>query len=552
MSKENFQKRVNDIAQRAQQMRNLCIAPQFHPVTRQFIADEGARVAAIDAVAQDMPMFESLKDEHRIQIVSGMASSVAEYSNQFGEYPRDEVLATAHKTMENMLLLEGAKADGDQGQMMMESIGQSISKSSEGVEIRARMVGLILPTLLATATSDLVTYVPGATDEIEIFKIRRLTGSAFGDMPKGVEIDDATVGQYSQLRQRFLFPEAQQPDGSMTEHVFTSATDLVNTKIDIPFKKKSVSIFFNRKRVARDFGQNNGKLSGEVILEDGTSISLSGDIDYTKGIVTVKAFSALPADSELHIEFEVDIESKPELIPKIDHDMDSCKLRPYEVAIAADATIQTMFAMKREYGIDYQSMQMSHMRNYLANEKAMKHLLDVTFACKYSTSFNLYCPAGEDWKLHRELLREKLLTISKEILKHTKRVGLSGLFAGYQACTALKALGTEFFTPPEGYVQTGNIHYAGLLFGMYRVYEVPMELPDLGPWDVLCYGRGQSHAEAGYVASDAIPPTMYNHPIGSQLRSSETLWGLSYGEVHPFDGEEYFYKLTLENTPPAP
>lgn len=545
-TKKRFNERVEDISLRAQAMRNLCVDSQFDPATGNFISDEAERAAAIDAIAAQDPMFESLDPSHRAQICTGMASAVAEYEKMHGELPRDEVFATAHKAMENMLMLEGKDRNGSEAAMMMESIGQSLS-TSEGVELRAKMVGLILPTMLATATGDAVTHIPAANDELEIFKVQRIAGTNFGDFRRGDVIDDTTVGQYSQMRQRYPFVAEQLPDGVKKQHVFTPKTDLANTTIDIPLKKGSVSIFFNRARVARDFEQKNGKLYGDIKV-GGTTVNINGTIDYATGVVTVDTSAALPADSDLHVEFEVDIEAKPELIPTIDHDMFSCKLRPSQSAIAADATIQAMFTMQREFGVDLKSMQMSQMRNFLANEKAVKHLQDMNFACRRSTSFNLYVPVGEDWKLHREKLHEEFQKISQTILAATRTTGLRGMFAGIQASTILKSLGAPFFTPAPNYQQTNRVHYAGLLFGVWKVYEAPVVIDE---WDILCYGRGASHSEAGYVAGDAVPATMYNHPIGVNLRSRNTLWELSYGEIHPFDGADYFMRLTLKNEAPA-
>lgn len=541
----NFNKRVEDIAERAHVMRELCVNSQFDARSGEFIADEATRAAAIDAVAATMPMFESLSPEHRVQVVTAMASSVAEFERTYGELPRDEVLAAAHKSMEGMLLLEGKSGDSEAA-MMMESIGKSLS-SSEGVELRAKMVGLVLPTMLATATSDAVTYVPAQNDEIEIFRIHRIASTNFGDFKRGTRIDEETVGQYSQMRQRYPFVQAQQPDGVKKEFTFTAKTDLPNTSEDIPFKKGTVNVYFNRRIVARDFEQKNGLLYGRIELDGGEAINVNGTIDYNTGAITVTTSDLLPTGSELHAEFEIDIEAKPELIPTIDHEMESCKLRPSQSAIAVDASIQAMFAMTREYGVDLKSMQMSHMRNFLANEKARKHLRDMDFACRRSTSFNLYVPDGEDWKLHREKLHEKLLNISQQLLKATRVSGLRGVYAGVQASTVLKSLGAPFFTPAPNYKQTNEVHYAGLVFGTWKVFEAPIGIKE---WDILCYARGNSHSEAGYVASDAIPATMYNHPIGTNLRARNTLWELAYGEIHPFGGSDYFLRLTLVNEKP--
>lgn len=542
---QRFNERVEDIAIRGQEMRDLCVNSQFDAMG-QYITDPEARLASIDAAAAKVPMFESLGESHRRQIVSGMASAVAEYEQVHGELPRDEILASAHKSMEGMLLLEGKTEEGSTAGMMMESIDKSLT-TSEGVELRAKMIGLVLPTMLYTATSDAVTYIPAQNDEVEIFRIHRIAGSSFGDFKRGDKIDETTVGQYSQMRQRFPFVKAHQPEGTLKEFTFTSKTDLPNTSDDIPMKKGSVSVYFNRARVARDFEQKNGLLYGQIKAGESV-INVNGTIDYVTGVVTVTTSEALPKGSELHVEFEVDIEAQPNLIPTIDHEMESIKLQPSQAAIAVDATIQAMFKMQREFGVDLKSMQMSHMRNYLANEKSRKHLRDMDFACRRSTSFNLYVPDGEDWKLHREKMHELFLKISQMLLAATRVSGLRGMYAGIQACTVLKSLGEPFFKPAANYQQTNEVHFAGTLFGVYKVYEAPIVINE---WDILCYARGNSHSEAGYVAGDAIPATLYNHPIGTNLRQRNTLWELSYGEIHPFSGADFFLRLTLENIKPV-
>jgi hypothetical protein len=192
-------------------------------------------------------------------------------------------------------------------------------------------------------------------------------------------------------------------------------------------------------------------------------------------------------------------------------------------------------------------MQMSHMRNLLAAEKSYQHLTEMNFVCTRERTFNYYTPTGEDWKLHRERLHEELLAISSEILDVTKVTGLKGLYCGVTAANVIKTLGAPHFIPAANYRETNDIHYCGKLFGVWKVFQAPVVI---GANEILCYGRGVSHSEAGYVAGDAIPATMYNHPIGANLRARNTLYELSYGEVHPFDGQDYFYRLKLVEQAP--
>lgn len=541
--RSNFNKRIEAIHLGAQAMHNLCVESQFDSQTGIFLTDDNSRGAAILSAIANEPMFESVSQETAVGIVSGMQSAVREYENTYGHLPSDELMASAHATMRNMMMLEGAKRDGSTGAMMLESIGQSLS-TSEGVEIRAKMVGLVLPVLLETATLDAVTMIPAGANEVEIFKVYRRTGSNFGDFAAGTEIDQATVGQYSSMRQRYKFVSEQQPDGTKTTHVFDSKTDLQHTKFEIPFTKTSVSLFINHKRVARDLDSNGS----QIMTGTHNGMVINCQIDHAKGKVTVTPTSALPAGTVLHIEFEVDIERRPDLIPTIDHDMDSRILRPRQNAIAADATIQAMFTMQREFGQDLKSLQMSHMRNTLASEKATRHLVDMDFACTREETFNIYVAAGEDWRLHRERLNEVLLNVSTKILQATRTTGMTGIFAGTGASTILKSLGAPYFVAPANYQQKNAIHYAGKLFGMWKVFECPVVI---GTNDMLCYGRGSSHSEAGYVAGDAIAATMYTHPIGKGLVASNTLYELAYGEIHPFDGEDYFYRVKLIDEAPV-
>lgn len=546
--KQNFNKRIAAIAGGAQAMRNLCIESQFDSKTGEYLGHDDDRRrfdAMLEAIGNE-PIFANIDQEHAVSIVSGAQSAIRDYEQTHGELPRDEVLASGYQTMSNMLMLEGANSEGGLGQMMMESIGQSLS-TSQGVEIRAKMVGLVLPVLLETATTDAVTMMPAGSTEVEIFKVYRRTGSNFGDFAKGVEIDQSTVGQYTNMRQRYEFVEEQRPDGTRKTYTFNTKTDLVNTKVEIPFSKTSVSLWVDRRRVCRDLDAGGGMMSGLIEL-NGVKYIINCEIDYTKGKITATADKPLPAEAELHAEFEVDIESAPEFIPTIDHDMDSRILRPRQRAVAADATIQAMFTMQREFGQDLKSMQMSHMRNTLASEKATGHLIDMNFACRKEESFNIYVANGEDWKLHRERLNELLLSVSTKILKATKTTGLTGIFAGTYACNILKSLGAPHFIAPANYRQKNAIHYAGRLFGMWKVYECPNVI---GEDEMLCYGRGSSHSEAGYVAGDAISAIMYSHPIGKNLRASNTLYELSYGEIHPFNGEDYFYRVKLIDVKPT-
>ncbi|MCG6387501.1 hypothetical protein [Vibrio fluvialis] len=544
--KTTFHQRVGQIAELSSRMRNLCVESQFDAKTGLFLEHDADRRQGILSAIGNEAMFESMSDQAKIGTVTAMQSAVRDYERTYGELPRDEIFASAFQTVENMMLLEGRAEKGSVGSMMLESIGNSLSEST-GVEIRARMVGLVLPVLLETATLDAVTMIPAGANEAEIFKVYRRAGSNFGGYKAGDLIDQTTLGQYTSMKQRYAFKADQLPDGTKTEFVFDTKTDLPNTNFAIPFKKGSASVWVNRKRVAREAVMGQTTLVGTAVIAD-INYTINVAVDRTAGKMTVSPTSVLPAGVELYAEFEVDIESKPELIPIIDHDMDSRTLYPSQNVVAADATVQAMFTMQREFNTDLKSMQMSHMRNTLAAEKSQRHLEDFKFITYKEETFNIYTPSGEDWRMQRERLHEVLLHISQKILAATNTTGMTGMYAGGFAANILKSLGAPHFIAPANYRETNAVHYAGKLFGVWKVYQAPVVLE---PGEIICYGRGASHSEAGYVAGDAIAATMYTHPIGANLKARNTLYELAYGEVHPFDGEEYFYRLNIIDEEPV-
>ncbi|MCG6418902.1 hypothetical protein K6U51_12755, partial [Vibrio fluvialis] len=166
--KTTFHQRVGQIAELSSRMRNLCVESQFDAKTGLFLEHDADRRQGILSAIGNEAMFESMSDQAKIGTVTAMQSAVRDYERTYGELPRDEIFASAFQTVENMMLLEGRAEKGSVGSMMLESIGNSLSEST-GVEIRARMVGLVLPVLLETATLDAVTMIPAGANEAEIF-----------------------------------------------------------------------------------------------------------------------------------------------------------------------------------------------------------------------------------------------------------------------------------------------------------------------------------------------------------------------------------------------
>lgn len=540
MSKhENYQNRLKQIAADSGHIRSVCVQSQFD--SNGLIADEGARLAAIEAAAAVSPLFEALGD-HAGGVATSWGTALHEYVETYGCMPSDDMLASAASSLRN---ITAGLVNGNS--KMLESVKASI-ETTEGQEFRARQAGLILPVLLMAATSDAATFIPAGANETEIFRIRRHAGSTFGDYTRDEEIGEFSHGQYTQLDQLYAFPADQQPDG--TKKTFTYDSSSAGPAIKVPFYKGSVKVMVDRRECADEAQEN--KLFGTV-KRDGKEYTLTGDIQYAKGIVTLTTNEALPAGVRLHLGYDVDIELQPELIPTITHKITSVKLRPHQSVIAAEHTIQAYWMLNREFSLDLRSMQMSQMRNVLAYEKDVKNLRKMIFSAARRDTFDLTIPDGLAFREHWEMLGRSLSVISSRFLADTKVSGLVGMYCGVEAMAVIKALGSQFFTPVAGYRQVPRVHYCGILFGMYKVFEVPVEIeavkgdPEtkLGKWDCLCYARGESHTDAGIVNGDAVPATMYSHTTSKELKDRNTLWELAYCDIHPDNGAAFFSILSL-------
>lgn len=520
----------------------VCIHPQL--AGGQMIADSGARLSAIAEAAGKSPMFDAL-GEQAPMVATAWATAINCYFDAYDAMPSKAMLASAAQALANITVdMEDAR-----GVKMLDSVRSSLS-TSEGVEVRAKQAALILPTLLMCATSDAVTYIPAQANEVEIFDVRRVAGSKFGDYKQGDVLGNSAFGQYSSLNQIYAFAADNQPDGTKKAFVYDSATS--GFGVVVPFKKSSAKLWLDGAVVATEVEGQVGKLYGTTHI-DGVEVVINGTVTAATGKVELTTAVALKTGQLMLLEYDVDIEKAPELIPVIANEMQPFKLRPHESALAAEHTVQAYWTMNREFGIDTRSMQMSELRNYIAYEKDVRNLRKMILAMSKTYTFDLKVDEGQYFKEHYETLHKLLLLISQDMQVRTEVSGLVGMFCGPQACAVIKSLGAPHFQIVDGYRQVPRVHYVGKLFGQFKIYEVPVEIEvikgvaatKLGTFDCLCYARGEGHAEAGLVVGDAVPATIYNHNVNAALKDRNTIWELSYCDIHPKNGSKFFARLSM-------
>ena len=525
------------VAERAEHIRQYCHKPVIDQGTGQFIQSQREREDRLRKV-QNHTIFEGLGKSAGFAL--GCASNaIRAYCDKYGESPPDEVLAAAYLAAENLI---GAKFDGKRlvlpGDMVMES-AQDMSPS-EGLIIKANSVAMIMPYLLTQITAQMTNFIPGDFNESEIFKVWRVAGSTFNGLNEGDRINADYDGEYGCMDQRVLIGTG---DGTKTGS--SNEFDLnMNTKFgkDMPVKKKSVRIYHDRNLIAEDNG--SGALAGTLDV-GGSPLTVTGTVTYGPNGVVHPVFSSAPANGiEIHIGFDVDIETNPDLIPSIKHEMDSRVLRPHESAMSGFHTLQALMLAKREFGLNQSDMIINAMRNTIAADKDRKVLHDLRFFLKGERTWSYTIPTAQYFKEHYETLRKALLEISSVLMQRTLVAGLTGIVADTSTSVLCQALGAPHFVYAPNYRQSAQPHFVGTLFGRFKLFEDPAA-PE---WESICYAKGRGVGESGYLQGVAIPPIPFNHAVLPELRHRFTLWGLDYRDLNPFSGRDHFIKLRLTSS----
>lgn len=390
-----------------------------------FISDSKARAERLKGAVSNS-VYEST-GESAPMILGAHSRALQAFCQRYGRLPNDEILASAHQAIENAMIV-GKTGNGLPG--VFESADMS---TTEGVMMRDRMVSLILPVLLQSVTAQMTTLIPGQFNRSEMFRVHRVAGSTFGDLQAGDRIDFRYNGRYAVMDQ---MSAPYLGDASKKQFVFDSATD--RGKL-MPIKPGSVKILHDRNIVAHD--DNNGHILGVFALA-GATINISGTVDYSTGKVTVD-FSAAPAAGiEIHIGYDVDIEKDYKLIPKIDHQMESRVLVPHESAITGSVTLQALWGLRREFGLDADNLAMSGMRNLLAADKDRKILRDMYFFARDVVEWNRTPNENLTLREHYESLNSALLELDSALMK---RNGISGLWAWW--ATALPSMSSVISRP---------------------------------------------------------------------------------------------------------
>lgn len=527
----------NNIATRANAMYATLVRSQFdeHGV---YLNDDTERNQSIaDAVAVE-PIYAAMGD-HGLETAMIHIQAVKEYQDMYGVMPDNMLLASAHQAMENLFVTAGVAAP--KNDKLFASVQNSMATSA-GVPIVVTTAQVTLPVLLATPTLDFTTFLPAArTEELEIFEVHNIAGSDFGDYKKGQVITPLSSGQYSDLCQIFDFKV--EGDGEAKEFAFNTATDTPATK-KLHMKAGSVVVYINKDQASVD--QKDGKLYGSV-TQGGKEILVTGTINYSEGTVAIVSAVALADKSTISIEFQVDIESQPDLIPEINQKATSFKIRPNERVLRTSSTIQSMYKLGTELGIDARSLALTSLRDHLAADYAVHMLRKVYWHAKKDALIDVSPKENSNDTTHdrHKLVRHGLQLVSDGMMTSTKESGLRGIFCSREQSAFFKGLDSDSFKYTPNYQQTNKIHFVGVAFGQYRIYEVPFEGLIPTGCNGLGYGKTPRLGKAPYYAGDINPPMLIDSNINEGLVKSDTVWAKGFSAINPDGGSDYFHKITI-------
>ena len=522
------------IGEQARQMKDALLVPVLDDKGG-FIGESATRNERIDS-AVGGTIFEAAGKQAGA-IAATASNALRAYCESRGRMPADDLLASAHQAIQNVL----ESTQPGTGNKLGGIFEAASLETTDGIIMRDRMIALVLPVMLQQISSNMVSFIPGQFNQSEIFRIHRQTASDWAGVAKGTRLRQNYTIQYGSMDLRQGPTSATKVgNGAIVLFTWDPSATLVNGGFAgvYPIRKKSIKILLDRNIVAADDGNGNFVSTSGVLAASGNSIS------YATGAVSVTFAAAPAAGIEVQFAFDIDIEASPSLIPAINHEMEAKVLYPHQAAIAGNTSLQTLWNMRREMNLNTDSMAMLAMRNVLAADKDRKHLRDLRYYASGSVTFNGKYPAGPNLSVAEwnASILPTLLQIDSNFQANTQYSGLVGIIADTKSSVFFKSLGINY-EPPPNYRNIPQPHYAGRIFGLFDLYVDPYA-PD---YKCVCFAKGTDLCQSAYIAGDAVPAMAFKHAIlQSDLRYHNTLWELAYRDLQPFDGRQYVTNLVLD------
>jgi len=515
-TQEQFNTNRSNVAKLADGLRIAVVATTINPNGGVFdSATAGENLGAV--LAGGNHIFSGMDDDHAKEVAAIFATAVHNHVLDNGCEPSEEILASAAQSIANIL---GAD----------ENIFDSSLSTTAGIPYRNHMIALTLPVMLNMVTADDVMMIPAGFDKSEIFRVRRIAGSTFGDLTKGEEIDEFFNGQYTSMDQ---FKIAGVADG--TETVFT--VDYKN-----PLVKGRTMAYIDGEMVV-----STVETASDREIKSFGSGNVTLDVDHNTGIISLTLSAADLVANGLEIEFKSDIkiEGNEGVIPLIEHDIISNIVRPHESAIASSTSIISRLSMQREFGLNQNNMNIAAAANILAADKDRRNLFLMYKAARRKFVWGTKAPASgsDSTQEHTHTLAAMLQKINTAMIKANKKSGIKSIYVGPDGLSLLGYLPKGDMAYVAGYHEIPQPHVVGILFGRYKVKYSPT----IENSEMLLVAKGNDYGDAGIVNGDAIPAISMKHAIGfGKLSDQNTMYEMSIRDIHPHNGNAFFALLKLD------
>lgn len=488
---------------------------------------------------QVAPMFENTPGLEPVAQL--WTEALQAYQAKHGKLPSESILANAHAALEHQL---------NKHRAMFES---SEIGTSGGVESVPVWAAFILPVLLESTTTSLCTFVDASHDVCNVLAMYPVVSKGFGDYKAGDRLDGSHAGRLSTLRRFMLLDTADQPDG--TKKTFTFDTKFSINGV-LPIRAGTIRLAVNGVPYEVDFDNESSRAAALNGTRDLLGAVFS--IDYENATVTADLTNANAAFTAngviLGLEWDIDEEAAPAIIPEITFREESKRVRQTRYLLSSQYTAQTVMDLQREQGLTLQSELVGEIIRWMAGEQDSRRLRTALFYNQHTISID----AGrktDSLGLWAEALKRRIIEESDKLQALNKSVGITGAYAGEKAAQLFRSFpGGYFQTDPDFYQSTG-LRRAGTLFGFIEVYVVPDACCDqlltepeshFTTKDVLFFGSdGAGHSPL--VAGDGIPPTQIQYATTPGLKNRVTLYGTEVNAPNPHDTGKFQILATLDN-----
>ncbi|MEG5932543.1 hypothetical protein UXN85_20975 [Enterobacter hormaechei] len=463
------------------------------------------------------------------------------YKSRTGKLPHESILANAHAALERQL--NNSKA-------MFEASDMSTSGGVLSVPVWG---AFILPAMLESTTATLCTFVDASHDLCDVLSIYPVVSKGFGDYAAGTRLDGSHAGRFSSMRRFMLLDAADQPKNG--KKVFTFDTTWSINGV-LPIRPGTIRLAIDRVPYPVDF--DNSSTRASQLSGTGKLAGATFKIDYENATVEAdltNANAAFYADGViLGLEWDIDEETAPAIIPEIALREESARVRQTRYLLAAQYTMQAVIDLQREQGLSLESELVNNIIRWMAGEQDTRRLRTVLFYNKLKTSIDT-SRKTDNLGLWAEALKRRIIEESDKLQALNKSVGITGAYAGEKAAQLFRSFPGHYFQADPDFYTTSGLRRAGTLFGSIEVFVVPDACCDqlvtepestFKTNDVLFFGSDAA-GHSPLVAGDGIPPTQIQHAVTPSLRGRVTLYGTELNAPNPHGGGNFQVLATLEN-----